>query len=71
MTTPVDPGAAEGGPVGSGAGEGPAGGPGPGPAEGGPATPVADNSGGNFFTNLLAAIFGPIGRLFGGGGKSV
>jgi hypothetical protein len=71
MTTPVDPGAAEGGPAAPGAGEGPAGGPGPGSAEGGPATPVADQSGGNFFTNLIAAIFGPIGRLFSGGGKSV
>jgi hypothetical protein len=67
MTTPVNPGSAEGGATTPGAGEGPAGGPVPGPAEGGPDTPVADNSGGNFFTTLLAAIFGPLGRLFGGG----
>jgi hypothetical protein len=68
MTTPVNPGSAEGGATTPGAGEGPAGGPVPGPAEGGPDTPVADNnSGGNFFTNLLAAIFGPLSRLFGGG----
>jgi hypothetical protein len=72
MTTPVNPGSAEGPPVPlPGAGEGPAGGPAPGAGEAGaggaPATPAA--SSGNWFTNFIETILRPFRSL--GGRKDV
>jgi hypothetical protein len=72
MTTPVNPGSAEGPPVPSGAGEGPAGGTSPGPGEAAPgATPDTPASSGGFgamLASFFQAILRPLRSL--GGGKS-
>jgi hypothetical protein len=73
MTTPVDPGSAEGPPDGTpaGAGEAPAGGPPAGAGEaapgGAPAAPAASGGG---LAAFFQAIFRPLLRLFGSGSSS-
>ena len=69
MTTPVNPGSAEGPPVPSGAGEGPAGGPPPGPGEAAPGAKPASSGGfGAMLASFFQAILRPLRSL--GGGKS-
>lgn len=70
MTTPVNPGSAEGPPMPSGAGEGPAGGPQPGPGEAAPdAVPASSGGGfGAMLASFFEAILRPLRSL--GGGKS-
>jgi hypothetical protein len=68
MTTPVNPGSAEGPPAPPPeSGEGPAGGPAPGAGEAGPggapAAPTA--SGGNWFTSFIETILRPFRSLGG------